>query len=384
VKRKVAALFDKTVVAALAVTGTMTALTAATILNPSSAVLAADFTATTERIAPKPNWKPLPSSETPLERIGFGSCLHQDHPQPIWSAIIAAKPQLFLMIGDNVYGDVKSPDLRELSAAYKKQAAQAEFAAARGRFPFLAIWDDHDFGRNDGGADFPQRKQARKLFNAFWRGSGSVAPADRDGLYYAKSFGPPGRRTQIIMLDTRSFRSPLRHRPVGSPGKGKYQPDSDPRKTMLGAEQWSWLGERLKEPADLRLVVSSIQVLADGHNFERWGNLPAERSKLFALIKSTNANGVVFLSGDRHRATIYINPNDGPYTLYEITSSALNLPFADPTETGPFQQGQMFGEANFGTVAVDWRQRTVDLLIHGPGGGPVRKRTINLSQLVAK
>lgn len=346
--------------------------------------LAADGNQSAAQFKLSPAWLPPPPADTPLHRIGFGSCLHQSRPQPIWSAIIKADPQLFLMIGDNVYGDVKSPDLHELRSAYEKQAKQPDFAVARGLFPFLAIWDDHDFGRNDGGADFPHSKRARKLFNAFWQGSGSITPADQDGLYYAKSFGPHGRRTQIIMLDTRSFRSPLRLRPKGATGKGRYLPDADPAKTMLGTAQWTWLSEKLKQPADLRLLVSSIQVLAEGHGFERWGNLPLERQRLFELIQSTGANGVVMLSGDRHRAAIYVNPKDGPYPLHEITSSSLNLPFADPTETGPYQHGEMYGEANFGTIEIDWDKRIVQLSIHGPDGRAVRKSTIALGSLRAR
>ena len=43
--------------------------------------------------------------EKPLSRILFGSCARQNNPQPIWDAIVAEKPDVFLMIGDNIYGD---------------------------------------------------------------------------------------------------------------------------------------------------------------------------------------------------------------------------------------------------------------------------------------
>ena len=61
----------------------------------------------------------------------------------------------------------------------------------------------------------------------------------------------------------------------GAAGKERYVPDDDPGKTMLGEVQWAWLADRLREPAELRLIVSSIQVVAEAHGWERWGNLAA-------------------------------------------------------------------------------------------------------------
>ena len=115
-------------------------------------------------------------------------------------------------------------------------------------------------------------------------------------MYDARTFGPPSMRVQVILLDTRFFRSPLKPTDErGAPGKERYLPDDDPAKTMLGDAQWAWLAERLREPAALRLIVSSIQVLAEGHGWERWSNLPKERQRLFDLIRDTGARSVLFL-----------------------------------------------------------------------------------------
>ena len=47
------------------------------------------------------------AQETPLSRVAFGSCADEEKPQPIWDAVLAYKPDLFLFAGDNVYGDVR-------------------------------------------------------------------------------------------------------------------------------------------------------------------------------------------------------------------------------------------------------------------------------------
>jgi len=69
---------------------------------------------------------------------------------------------------------------------------------------------------------------------------------------------------QIILLDTKYNRSAFKKDPTAkekrlAAGKvGGYLPDEDPEKTHLGAEQWRWLEEELKKPAELRLVCSCI------------------------------------------------------------------------------------------------------------------------------
>ncbi|MEQ1711469.1 MAG: alkaline phosphatase D family protein, partial [Hyphomicrobium sp.] len=210
---------------------------------------------------PATPWRNL-ARDSVLTRIGFGSCLHQSYPQPIWTAVAVSKPQLFLMMGDNVYGDIRSGDGRELAEAYRRQLANPEFSAVRAALPMLGTWDDHDYGLNDAAAGFPHRATAAALFRAYWQRPAPTAPPD--GIYSAHMFGPAGRRVQIIMLDTRSFRSAFAPKPDGLELFGKFGPDRDPSKTMLGAAQWAWLEAELRKPAEVRLLVSSIQVLSDG------------------------------------------------------------------------------------------------------------------------
>jgi alkaline phosphatase D len=319
----------------------------------------------------------------PLTRIAFGSCANQDQPQPIWDAVLAYRPELFVFMGDNVYGDVSSGAMTELKAAYAKAAAIAGYAKLRQTVPVVATWDDHDFGRNDAGADFPYKEQAKALFLDFWQVPVDDPRRGREGVYSAATFGPAGMRVQVILLDTRSFRSPLLRKQERAPGSGPYTPDPDPAKTMLGDAEWRWLGEQLRQPAELRLIVSSIQVLAEGHDFERWGNLPAERERLLQLIDATRASGVIFLSGDRHVGAIYRRTEGASYPLYEITSSGINMVYPQSHEPGPLRLGAVYGAENFGTVDIDWWARAVALSVRSMNGEPVRRVVIPLADLSA-
>ena len=320
----------------------------------------------------------------PLTRVAFGSCAHQDKPQPIWDAILRYRPDLFLFAGDNVYGDLTPGAGTPLALAYAKAATIPGYRALRAQVPVLSTWDDHDYGQNDAGGDFPYRDEAKALFLEFWQLPADDPRRAREGVYHARSFGPAGRRLQVILLDTRSFRSPLKPTDQpGAPGKEEYVPDPDPAKTMLGAAQWTWLGERLREPAELRLILSSIQVVALGHGHERWGNLPGERARLLQLIADSRANGVILLSGDRHRGALYRLDGAVPYPLCELTSSGLNMFKAETREPGPLRLGPMYGAVNFGTIDIDWPAGEVRLSVRALTGEPVRAVGIPLKALSA-
>ena len=96
---------------------------------------------------------------------------------------------------------------------------------------------------------------------------------------------------------------------------------------MLGEGQWAWFERRLREPAEIRVVISSIQLIPTEHGSEKWDNFPKERTRFLELLRRTQATGVVVISGDRHLAELSaLTPADGvPYPLYDLTTSGLNL-----------------------------------------------------------
>lgn len=324
-----------------------------------------------------------------LTRIAFGSCFApQLEESAIWDAVAAADPDLVLLMGDNVYQSEETgdPSLAELREAYAMLAADAPFARLRAETPVLATWDDHDYGMNDAGGDFPAKWESEALFEHVWDVPDDDPRRARDGVYGVWTFGPEGRRVQIILLDTRFFRSPYAASDEpDAPGKERYVPDPDPAKTMLGDEQWAWLETTLREPADLRVLVSSVQLLADAHGFEGWRMLPTERERLVALIADTGANDVVVLSGDRHFAGLYAR-DGAPYRLIEATSSSLNLPFTEDrvathSETDAARLGPIFYPANFGMLLVDWDAGSATIEIRGADGEMALSETVALEAL---
>lgn len=328
---------------------------------------------------------PLPAgaqNRPPLSRIAFGSCAKQTLPQPIWDAVLAYRPELFLFVGDNVYGDFNSPDAAALRQAYEEAGRIAGYTKLRETVPHLAVWDDHDYGQNDGGASFAHKAVSKELFLDFWKASPNDIRRTREGLYGSHVFGPPGMRVQVILLDVRWFRSALKPTDQrGAPGKERYLPDPDPAKTMLGPVQWAWLADELKKPAELRLLVSSTQVLAEGHGWERWGNLPLEKQKLVDTIRTSGAKGIVLLSGDRHIGALYRETHPGLYPLHEITSSGLNMVYWAAREAGPNRLGPLYAAANFGVVDVDWWAHKLTLALRDEGGNTRRSLEIDFATI---
>ena len=325
---------------------------------------------------------PPPTADRVLTRIALGSCNEETKAIPILAAVEAAKPDLFLYIGDNVYGDAKPGDtvLPELRQAYEDLAYNAHFSAFNMAVPILATWDDHDYGASDGDGTFVGKEVSEKLFETFWRDA--ALGGEHPGVYGARIFGPPGQRVQVILLDTRFFRSPFTKGPPAPSGRDTYAPDPDPAKTMLGAAQWAWLAAELRKPAEVRLLVSSVQVLTESHAFDSWRPLPAERERLYRAIRESGAKGVVLLTGDQHVGALFRKAGATPYPLHELSTSALNMPSRNPDATiGPTQVGPIYAPENFGLIEIDWAGRRVDLSIRGLDGAPQRRITIPFRDL---
>lgn len=287
-------------------------------------------------------------------RILFGSCVHQDKAQPVWGAIVAAKPDLFIMAGDNIYGDTK--DMNVMRAKYKKLADDPGYQKLLKTCPILATWDDHDFGANDAGATYVKREDSQQIFLDFFGFAKDDPMRTQKGIHHARMFGPPEKKVQVILLDTRYHRSPLRKKPKAITGEGPYEASFDKSMTMLGEEQWKWLGEELKKPAKLRILVSSVQVAAQDHGWEKWMNFPHERERLFKLLQTSKAEGLVIVSGDRHHAELSVIDAGLSYPLFDLTSSGLNQgskKWRFP-EVNQYRVSSMFHGNNFGAILVDW------------------------------
>lgn len=151
---------------------------------------------------------------------------------------------------------------------------------------------------------------------------------------------------------------------------------------MMGAEQWRWMEEQLKVPADLRIMASSTQFSITHNGYEAWANFPHKQKCMMELIKKTKAEGVLFISGDVHSAEISKLVEPGLYPLYDVIASGITSTwdFAAPNDNRI--EGAVM-ENHFGFLKIDWSlpDPEITMQIHDVSGKERINRTIKLSEL---
>jgi alkaline phosphatase D len=317
-----------------------------------------------------------------LTRIAFGSCAHQDKPQPIWDRVNAWSPELFLFLGDNIYGD--TDDMAVMRAKYDRLQKKPGFRTLRRQSRIMAIWDDHDYGRNDAGREYPMKAESKQVFLDFWGEPADSPRRAREGNYTSAMFGPVGRRVQIIMPDNRWFRSGLVGISEEPKDRGNYFVNPDPAATMLGAEQWEWLEAELKRPAELRIFASSTQVLADTPGYEAWINFQADHQRLLDLIDYADVNGLIMVSGDTHYAELSRKVDGVPYPLLDLTASGLTEVW-DFLAPNRLRVGEGHRGEHYGRITIDWDESdpVVRMEIETLAGDIAIAHSIRLSELSA-
>jgi alkaline phosphatase D len=321
----------------------------------------------------KPSTEP-PADERITKRIAFGSCADQDHDQPIWDVIGAASPDSFVFLGDNIYADTE--DMALMASRYKQLADKPEFARFRGTVPIYATWDDHDFGINDGGMEYPKKQESKKQMLDFFKEPANSERWGHPGVYGSHMFGPANRRVQLILLDLRWFRTHL----IGDPGTHGYLPNHDPNATIMGGQQWAWLEQQLQKPARVRIIASSTQFCSPDHPWEKWANFPADKQRMLQTLDRFNVRNAVFISGDMHYAELSSEHTPAGFTVYDLTSSGMN--YFEAGEHYPNRNRISIHDTspNFGVLDFDWQTQTVtvSLQVRNDKGQTVIRRDVVL------
>lgn len=295
--------------------------------------------------------------------IAFGSCNKQYMTNKLWSEISKHQPNLWIWGGDNVYADTANP--QKLLKAYQQVLQDSNYQNLVQKTQIMATWDDHDYGKNDGGTEFKGKKMAQQKFLDFLGVPKSDVRRKQAGVYHAQDFLTAKGHIKVIVLDTRYFRTSL----LKSRQKGKrYRPNLDSKATVLGKAQWQWLANELnKSTADFNILVSSIQFLSSEHGFETWGNFPLEQEKLKALLVASKAKRPLLLSGDRHISEISTITVPGlPHPLVDFTSSGLTHAYNGFTgEPNRHRVGEVISTISFGLLYFDFSSKSIRMEMRG-------------------
>jgi len=295
--------------------------------------------------------------------LAFGSCNNQNIKNTMWKEIIKNNPDIFVWGGDIIYSDTY--DMELMKANYKVQKNDSAYQDFIKRIPVFGTWDDHDYGINDGGLEYTKKDSVQKLFLDFFDVDSLDQRREQKGIYFSKKFKIDTTYINLIVLDTRYFRSSLTK---DSTGLKRYIPNNYGNGTMLGEIQWKWLENELNNSnASFNIIVSSVQFLSFEHGFESWGNMPQEVDKMKDLISNSKAKGVIILSGDRHIAEISKDTiPQVEYPLIDITASGLTHSYSSFSgEENKYRIGDVVFDKNFGILKIDLKNNSVDMEIRG-------------------
>ena len=298
--------------------------------------------------------------------IAFGSCNKHTLKNYLWDDIISAQPDIWIWGGDNIYADTH--DVKVISDMYQAQKRVPGYRKLRKEIPVTGTWDDHDYGINDGGVEWFVKAQSQQAFLDFIEVPDTSMRRQQQGIYTSHKISMPLGKINIIILDTRYFRTALTG--DGS-GEKRYVPNVYGEGTILGEAQWAWLESELNNTdADFNVIVSSIQFLSDEHGYETWGNFPHEVTRLKELIAGSGAEGVFILSGDRHISEFSLTRIENmPYPLIDFTSSGLTHAYSDFTgEPNPYRLGEVVSTESFGLVRLNFSDKKVRFQIIGDQG----------------
>jgi len=310
------------------------------------------------------------TQEKPLDTIAFGSCNRQNLPQVIWPAINQNNPDVWVWLGDNIYGD--SQEMSVLKQKYDMVLQEPGYNQLKANAKIIGTWDDHDYGLNDGGKEFKQREQSQQLFWDFIGEPANSPRRQQQGVYSSHTYGPEGKQVKVILLDSRYHRDSLAR--INKVYQVNQTGD------MLGEEQWKWLENELRNSkAQINIIGNGIQVLPEEQIFEKWANFPASRKRLLDLLAATKTPGVILISGDRHIAEISKTEIAGlNYPLYEVTSSGMTHVYSgNSVEPNKYRVGELINKLNFGVFRFTWGDKvTVDMLIKGTENENLLQETV--------
>ncbi|MCF6214524.1 MAG: alkaline phosphatase family protein [Flavobacteriaceae bacterium] len=295
--------------------------------------------------------------------LSFGSCNNQTLTNKLWKEIVKNNPDVWVWGGDVIYSDTHN--MAFMKQNYDKQKNDTAYQNFLKKVPVIGTWDDHDYGVNDGGVEYPEKDRVKELFLDFIEAPANDPRRSRGGVYYSKTYTVKDNSIKVIVLDTRYFRTKLTKDPSGVK---RYIPNNYGEGTMLGTAQWQWLKQELdSSKANFNIIESSIQVLSYEHGFETWGNMPHEVAKLEKTIADSKAKGVIILSGDRHIAEIsQIQIPSMNYPLIDITSSGLTHSYSSYSgETNKYRISEVVAQKNFGLIKFDFKNHKATFEIRG-------------------
>jgi alkaline phosphatase D len=286
--------------------------------------------------------------------LGVVSCANyrKDKDQVVmYAQMQKERPDLNLFIGDIVYSNSRSStifhkpeDPDKALERYLETWNALDFYQMEPLIPTVAVWDDHDYGSNNGDASRPQKAEMQAIFRSF--------------------YPLPARPARILTGPGVSFR-------LRAFGLDIYMMDDRsefvPQSTQWGAEQQAWLAKDFNASQNPAWIINGTQYFKYFPIIESiQKRAPATLEWLKDLLRKGGKPAVLF-SGDVHSSQVQeLAPELFGFKTYEITSSGIHCNTAGKVLKRSPEEGQLFyyGENNFLIVHPSAHGNIMDLEIH--------------------
>jgi phosphodiesterase/alkaline phosphatase D-like protein len=233
-----------------------------------------------------------PATDNATFTFGVLTDLISEKPAPAMATLAQEAPGFVVVLGDF---DHRNPGtLSAMRTMHREVRGQEKVSGPYlrdnilRRFPVAHVWDDHDYGINDGDKNFVAKVDALKAFDEYW--PTYDRPNGTNGIWYKFKYGS---LAEIFMLDLRYQRD------------AKGDPD-DANKSMLDGDtitngQKEWLKTSLlQSTATWKFIASSVAWNPTLFKNDSWRGFQTEQRELVNFIRDNGITGVIFFSGDAH------------------------------------------------------------------------------------
>ncbi|MFZ5440303.1 MAG: alkaline phosphatase D family protein [Myxococcota bacterium] len=298
----------------------------------------------------------LATGQREVLTFGACSCTQQGHTPTPLSRASELGLDAFLLLGDTSYND-GADTLAEYRTKWAANLGSPEYRRLRASTSVVAAWDDHEVENNFNPETIDPAKLAtakRTFFEALPLRRHATEP---DRLWKSLRWGDT---VELFVLDARGERKPstrLRSEQV-----------------YLSRAQLDWLKAGLAaSTAVFKLVLNSVPITDFGFSAftgDGWLSYPQQRTELLGWVEDQGIEGVLWVSGDHHFASV------GKVSLLGRGREALEVlagPGAqDANPVWPLLRPPRWdfasGTNNFVTLRLDPMTRTVRLaFVDGDG-----------------
>ncbi|MEO9943827.1 alkaline phosphatase D family protein [Paraglaciecola sp.] len=262
-----------------------------------------------------------------------------DRPAAIYGRVEAEQPAFVLQLGDWDHRDPETLDeMRTMHREVRGRLTTAglyfsDFIAPS--FPVFHMWDDHDYGMENGDITFSGKNDALRAYREYFPAAN--IPNPQQGIWQSFQYA----NVEVFMLDTRSNRDP-------------NDDIDDENKSMLdggnidnGQKQWLFEG-LLNSNARWKVVTSGSPFNPSCKPSDGWGAFNTERQEIVDFINDNNISNVVILTGDIHSGGGIDNGTNSGIPELTVPHTNMNMDPNNPnglttTRAGEWSEGLVKG-----------------------------------------